>query len=232
MTHQARLTFAIALSFAAHVAGSILGNLPLVIESPAPTVVLQAHLLPREIPEEPKAAARAVAPPPRAPDETKPVVELPPPDPGPPAKEAAREAAEEAPPATIQRATEAPPARSSILIMESVDPRLLEGHPTDVTNGRYYFPTEVDIRVGALDDVDPKYPVAALAIGLAGRVVIQLLINERGGIDRKETLLAEPAIFEPYAWETIRKVRWAPARRQGEDVKSMILLDFRYRIDG
>ena len=231
MTHQARFSFAVALSLMAHFAGAIVGNLPLVMESPAPAVVLQAHLLPREIPEEPKAPAGPVAPPPRSLDERKTLADLPPPEPAPPPREAARDAAEEAPPATIQRATEAPPARSSILILESVDTRLLEGRPVDVTFGRYYFPTEVDIRVGALDDVDPKYPVAALALGLAGRVVIQLLIDERGGVDRKETLLAEPAIFEPYAYETIRHVRWAPARRQGEDVKSMILIDFRYRID-
>lgn len=231
MTYQARFSVAIAFSFAAHVAGAMVGNLPLVIESPAKTVVLQAHLLPLAVPEEPKAPAKPVAPPRREIDAAKAVADVPPAEAAPPATQAAREAAEEAPPATIQRSTEAPPARTSIVIMESVDLRLLEGHPIDVTFGRFYYGTEVDIRAGALDDVDPQYPIAALAAGLAGRVVIQLLINERGGVDRKETLLAEPAIFEPYAYETIRKVRWLPARRQGEDVKSMLMLDFRYRID-
>jgi outer membrane biosynthesis protein TonB len=194
-------------------------------------VVLTAHLLPLAVPEEPKAAAKPVAPPRPDIDEAKPVADLPRPEPLPPAAQAASEPVEAAPPSTIQRATEAPPSRTSIRIMESLDIRLLEGRPIDVTFGRYYLGTEVDIRVGARDDVDPQYPVAALAAGLGGRVIILLLVNERGGVDRKETLLADPAIFEPYAYETIRNVRWAPAVRQGENVKGVLMLDFRYRID-
>jgi outer membrane biosynthesis protein TonB len=231
MTYQARFSLAIAASFAAHLVGAMVGNLPLVFESPAPSVVFTAHLLPLAVPEEPKAAAKPVAPARREIDEAKPVADLPPPEPLPPAAQGAREPVEAAPPATIQRATEAPPSRTSIRILESLNTRLLEGHPIDITNGRYYYGTEVDIRVGARDDVDPQYPVAALAAGLGGRVIILLLVNERGGVDRKQTLLAEPAIFEPYAYETIRNVRWAPAVRQGEKVKGIIMLDFRYRID-
>ena len=139
--------------------------------------------------------------------------------------------ASDARPAPFSRSVEAPPARTSIRVFESVDFDLLYNRPMDITRGRVFMAFEVGRRAQALDDIDPQYPLAALATALEGTVVLTLLIDDEGKVAEQATLVADPPLFEAYAAETIRHVRWAPAELAGKTVRSLLLLEFRYRVE-
>jgi outer membrane biosynthesis protein TonB len=230
VSYQARFSLAIAFSIAAHASSLVWGNFPLLLESPSRAIVLQARLLPGEKPAPPVPVARPLselpgeAPAPLPPPQERPA--------SPPAPE--QQAALPAPDAqlaTLNRSVEAPPARSSIRVLESIDFDLLLNRPIDITRGRVYSAYEVSRRAAALDDIDPQYPLAALAAGLDGTVVLMLVIDENGKVAEQATLVADPPIFEAYAVETIRHVRWVAAELGPAAVKSLLLLEFRYRVE-
>ena len=232
MSYQARFTLAIVFSLAAHASSLVWGNFPLLLQVPSHAIVLEARLMPGERPAPPAPPARPLS---EQPGETP--ATLPPVPPERPAAQAeppAREAAQPAPdaePAPFSRSVDAPPARTSIRVLESIDFDLLLSRPMDITRGRVYTAYEVNRRARALDDIDPQYPAAALAVGLDGNVVLMLVIDEDGKVAEQATLVAEPPLFEAYAIETIRHVRWLPAELGPKKVKSLLLLDFRYRVE-
>lgn len=230
MSYQARFTLAIAFSLVLHASSVVWGNFPLMLESPSRAIVLQARLLPGEKPAQPVPVAPPFAEqagdvpaPPRL-QERLPLEAMAP----------IYEGAQPTPdalPAPVSRAVDAPPARSSIRVLESIDFDLLLSRPLDITRGRVFTAYEVNRRARALDDIDPQYPMAALAAALDGTVVLMLVIDAEGKVAEQATLLAEPPIFAAYAVETIRHVRWVPAELGTNKVRSLLLLEFRYRIE-
>jgi outer membrane biosynthesis protein TonB len=230
VSYQARFSLAIAFSIAAHASSLVWGNFPLLLESPSRAIVLQARLLPGEKPAPPVPVARPLSElPGEAPAPLPPPQERPESPPAP--EQQAALPAPDAQLATLNRSVEAPPARSSIRVLESIDFDLLHNRPIDITRGRVYSAYEVSRRAAALDDIDPQYPLAALAAGLDGTVVLMLVIDENGKVAEQATLVADPPIFEAYAVETIRHVRWVAAELGPAAVKSLLLLEFRYRVE-
>jgi outer membrane biosynthesis protein TonB len=230
VSYQARLGLAIAFSLLVHASSLVWGNFPLLLEAPSHAIVLEARLLPGEKPAPPTPLARPIselpgdAPAPRnPPDRVSAEVNAP--------RHETVAASPEAQPATLSRAIEAPPARSSIRVLESIDFDLLLNRPVDITRGRVFTAYEVNRRARALDDIDPQYPFAALAAALDGNVVLMLVIDEEGKVTEQATLVADPPLFEAYAVETIRHVRWVPAELAQKKVRSLLLLEFRYRVE-
>ena len=231
MSYQARFSLAIAFSIVAHVSSLVWGNFPLLLESPSRAIVLQARLLPGERPAPPAPITRPLSElPGEAPASLPPPPQERPASPPAPEQQAALPAPD-AQLATLNRSVESPPARSSIRVLESIDFDLLLNRPIDITRGRVYSAYEVSRRATALDDIDPQYPLAALAAALDGTVVLMLVIDEDGKVAEQATLVADPPIFEAYAVETIRHVRWVAAELGTAKVKSLLLLEFRYRVE-
>ena len=230
MSYQVRLALAIAFSLLVHVSSLVWGNFPLLLASPSHAIVLEARLLPGEkpaplVPVTPALSEQPgdVPAPRKAPEGVSSEVNA-------PLHEAAT-TSPDAQPATLSRAIEVPPARTSIRVMESIDFDLLFNRPVDITRGRVFTAYEVNRRARALDDIDPQYPFAALAAGLDGTVVLMLVIDEEGKVAEQATLVADPPLFDAYAVETIRHVRWLPAELGPKKVKSLLLLEFRYRVE-
>lgn len=93
----------------------------------------------------------------------------------------------------------------------------------------YYPARELDVRPGIKTRVDPEYPEAAARRGLSGKVVIRLYINERGGVDRVETLRAEPAgVFERSAEKAFRAARFSPAMKNKRPVGARMTIEVRF----
>ena len=69
--------------------------------------------------------------------------------------------------------------------------------------------------------VAAQYPPRARAQGVTGYVLMSLLIDERGQVERVKILEAEPAgVFEDAAREAIQGWTFQPARYKGEAVKT------------
>ena len=67
--------------------------------------------------------------------------------------------------------------------------------------------------------VNPVYPPAAQAMGLAGRVVIEIIINENGNVENARILQSANSIFNQAALDAVRKWKYsAPTTEAGQTV--------------
>jgi protein TonB len=90
----------------------------------------------------------------------------------------------------------------------------------------YYHTRELDVRPGILTRVEPAYPAAALHSGLSGKVVIRLYINAQGGVDRVETVRADPpGYFEQAAARAFRTARFTPGRKGKRAVSTQMVIE-------
>jgi periplasmic protein TonB len=90
-----------------------------------------------------------------------------------------------------------------------------------------YYPTrELDVRPGILTRVEPAYPEAALRRGVSGKVVIRLYINEQGGVDRVESVRANPpGYFEQSAVRAFRTARFTPGKKGKLAVRTQMVIE-------
>jgi TonB family protein len=96
-----------------------------------------------------------------------------------------------------------------------------------VPSSTYYYRTrDLDVQPGIMTRVEPAYPDTALARGLSGKVVLRLYINEKGTVDRVETLSAKPAgYFEASAERAFQTARFAPGRKGKHAVKTQMVIE-------
>jgi outer membrane biosynthesis protein TonB len=77
-----------------------------------------------------------------------------------------------------------------------------------------------------LAEPKPRYPVGKKA-ERGGAVLLQLLINERGGLDQVDVICAAPA-FEQSALDSMWGMKFTPARGKDGPVKSYMWVEFAY----
>jgi periplasmic protein TonB len=101
--------------------------------------------------------------------------------------------------------------------------------PAPSAGPRYYRTSELDVHPGIKVRIHPEYPAAAARRGLSGKVVIRLYINEKGGVDRVETLRAQPpGVFESSAERAFRAARFAPGMKDKHAVKTQMTIEVNY----
>ncbi len=78
----------------------------------------------------------------------------------------------------------------------------------------------------------PQYPKAARAKGTTGRVVLELLVDERGTVADVRVLEAEPpGVFDDAARAAARGWRFEPARRGSERVRAWVRQSIRFELE-
>ena len=77
-----------------------------------------------------------------------------------------------------------------------------------------------------LAEPKPRYPAGKRA-ERGGAVLLQLLINERGGLDHVDVVCSAPA-FEQSALDSMRGMKFAPARGKDGPVKSYMWVELAY----
>jgi TonB family protein len=77
-----------------------------------------------------------------------------------------------------------------------------------------------------LAEPKPRYPGGKRA-ERGGAVLLQLLINERGGLDHVDVVCSAPA-FEQSALDSMRGMKFAPARGKDGPVKSYMWVELAY----
>lgn len=219
-----RVVAAMSISIAIHLA--LIGLLrvnPVAAPAAANIPVIQARLqvatlqpvaapLPRRMPQlsapdappesAPPSAPAAVAPPPHSVPIPAPVAAQPP-----------------APPALNNPA---PPSTSEL---PTIDVPLL-------TDPIFYTARQVDVHPRALADIKPVYPPLAAAQGTTGWVLLQLKIDAAGVVQDLEVRAASPpGSFDQSALDAFRGAHFAPARKDGRAVKSLVEIKVRYELD-
>jgi periplasmic protein TonB len=114
----------------------------------------------------------------------------------------------------------------------AVAPVIAPGSATDVAERPDALRLPVDLNYYPAAELD-IYPVPAQALAPAlaavpgGWVRLLVSIGETGGVDDAIVFDADPAgVFDAVALETVRRARFRPARRDGRDVRSRVLIEF------
>lgn len=91
----------------------------------------------------------------------------------------------------------------------------------------YFAAAELDVRPRPTVQIDPAYPRVAPADG--GYLVLELLIDETGSVDRVNVAVAEPeGFFEQTAIDAFAAALFTPGRRNGVAVKSRTWIELRF----
>ncbi|HEU4698222.1 MAG TPA: TonB family protein [Gemmatimonadales bacterium] len=95
--------------------------------------------------------------------------------------------------------------------------------PVDV-QGQVYSSTQLDDPASVISMPSPRYPPAMAAAGIAGRVVLQFIIDTEGKAEAtsfKVISTTHPAFVEP-AKEAVMKATFKPGRSQGKPVRQLV----------
>jgi protein TonB len=95
----------------------------------------------------------------------------------------------------------------------------------------YYPAKQVDMHPVALNLIKPAYPDKGVELGVEGKVVLLLLIDEIGVVKEVSVVEADPEeIFDESALAAFREARFAPAQKNGRAVKSRVLIRVSYEL--
>ena len=132
--------------------------------------------------------------------------------------------AQAAPPAAPQPAPEAVPATAA------PEPAATLTSAVDLT---YYRAREVDEHPRALREIVPDYPAEADRRRVSGKVRLQLKLEANGRVSDIEVVSADPPeIFNDSALKAFRGARFAPARKRGNPVRALVVIDVMYDWEG
>jgi protein TonB len=93
----------------------------------------------------------------------------------------------------------------------------------------YYPAKQLDVYPQPLNPIRLDYPESAAKSKLDGRVLVLLLIDEFGVVNDASVVEAQPeGYFEDAALAVFRAARFSPAQKQGNAVKSRVMLQVKY----
>jgi protein TonB len=75
----------------------------------------------------------------------------------------------------------------------------------------------------------PRYPGKAFLDGIEGEVILELLINVKGEVEKARVVRSVPGLDEP-ALECVRKWRFTPAIKGGKPVTTIVKAPVRFKI--
>jgi protein TonB len=91
----------------------------------------------------------------------------------------------------------------------------------------YYAASELDVRPRPREPVDPPYPRVAPPDG--GYLILEVLIDETGMVERVNVAVADPeGFFEQTAIDAFSAARFVPGRLNGVAVKSRTWIELRF----
>jgi TonB family protein len=96
-----------------------------------------------------------------------------------------------------------------------------------VTPGDAYLAMDqVDVRAEPINEVLLHYPSTAYIQRISGVVQFKLYISAAGDLDRAELVDAKPSgVFEQAAWNAVKQLKFSPARKYGQPIKSEKTID-------
>ncbi len=110
------------------------------------------------------------------------------------------------------------------------------GNSSATGTGGGAFPKELDFRQvdtppAPIRKVEPEFPLEARRMGIAGKVVLKLLVKKDGSVDKASVIDAAPkGIFEDSALEAIKKWKFSPGRYRGDAVATWVLQPIQFRL--
>lgn len=142
-------------------------------------------------------------------------------------------AAPPAPPA-VENPPAAPQPSASAAAMPAPAgvPARAPAPPTALTSSvdlTYYSARDLDVQPHALRVIRPDYPDTADRQQLSGKVRLQLKLEADGRVTDVDVVSATPpGVFEDSAIKAFRDARFAPAQKNGQPVRALVLIEVVY----
>ena len=93
----------------------------------------------------------------------------------------------------------------------------------------YYSARDLDVQPHALRVIRPDYPDMADRQQLSGKVRLQLKLEADGRVTDVDVVSATPpGVFEDSAIKAFRDARFAPAQKNGQPVRALVLIEVVY----
>lgn len=125
-----------------------------------------------------------------------------------------------------------PPAMPASPAIEQANPLLPALEMPLIEDPTWYPAKQVDVHPVALNLIKPAYPEKGVELGVDGKVVLLLLIDEAGVVKEASVAEANPeGVFEESALAAFRNARFAPAQKSGRAVKSRVLIRVSYELN-
>ena len=129
-----------------------------------------------------------------------------------------------------QRVVESAPTANPSLPVPGVQSKLPVIDVPLVEDPTYYPAKQVDVHPVAAHPVTPQYPELAAAENIEGELKLLLLIDESGVVREVSVVEANPeGYFEESAMNAFRNARFKPAKKNGRDVKSRLVVRVQYQ---
>jgi len=125
----------------------------------------------------------------------------------------------------VERVVEHDLDLDQLVLGEVVPPTPDPPPPAEVIVGVHVAPPEVVHRVL------PRYPEAAQRIKLDGAVIVELLIDPRGDVERATVLRGMPMGLSESALEAVRQWRFRPSTIDGRPVSVRYVLTVHFRLE-
>lgn len=104
---------------------------------------------------------------------------------------------------------------------------------TSAVDLTYYKARELDEQPRAMRRIVPEYPPGPDRDRISGTVQLKLKLEADGRVSEVEVVRADPpGLFEDSAVQAFRKARFRPAKRGGQPVRALILVEVVYDWDG
>ncbi len=147
----------------------------------------------------------------------------------------AQAAASTAAPEPVQGARpDAAPPSPATAATAARPPAVAEDPGTPVQLPQRYFPRgDLDQPAQALGRAPLVYPQGALHLRVKGTVRLRVFVSEEGVVDRVELVSVDPPgqHFEEAALDAVRLMRYSPARKDGQAVRSQKLVEVEFDPD-
>ena len=135
-----------------------------------------------------------------------------------------------APPASP--AVENPPAAPQPSASAAAMPARAPAPATALTSSvdlTYYSARDLDVQPHALRVIRPDYPDKADRRQLSGKVRLELKLEADGRVTDVDVVSATPpGVFEDSAIKAFRDARFAPAQKNGQPVRALVLIEVVY----
>jgi protein TonB len=88
--------------------------------------------------------------------------------------------------------------------------------------------TDFDVKPAPVRTPPPKYPAALKDRGVAGIVLLMLVIDEKGAVETIDVIRASDDAFVPSTTEAVKQWRFKPAQKDGQAVRAKFQLPVQF----
>ena len=115
-------------------------------------------------------------------------------------------------------------------VIELGEEAVPEEEPVELTGEIEFVEGELEKMPALIEFVEARYPEELIKSGIEGSVILELLVNEAGGVDSVSIVRPLHPALDKNAIDAARKFKFSPAIAGGEPVAVMLQYEYHFRL--